>query len=753
MYNLIIADKFNIIKSDNAKLMNPQDFSNWIEELFSTNLGDITKYNNSLIHQYIYEKCFNNSSNRDELINLIDSTIADQVSKRAKNIVPNIKKGKFDLKHFDSMLSDMIEIMDKINKTLYLLNKQYDAYFSIDQNQEFIRLPFGKSIIFKKSFHHLYSKFVDNFVIKQFINSQILLLENTNKLQIKNFNNFMKDLRPYNEECYNYYLINIVKSLESLFHEEGIKTPINTGYFKDMNIFRKKVSLYENTISYYSFLDDDIKNKLSQVLTQNITDVLINLLSNQDSTLIVLDFMIKNIDQVCLVIDFMEIKEDNTEDYDYKKLNFALDVFIKSCIKTACKNYVNLNKLHKFLDFFNNINYFYDKIEKYININIRDIFIENLGTKLNENPEMIKKICLIIHSKLKNSLDKTEEEMESQSNILKIISYDNKNKDLFQAMYCKYLIQRLLNNCNINYERKLLHHLQEVEDYNYVRKMQKMVNDIEISNIDLENYNQIKINQSSKLLPTEFRQDKLNLITFSYNVWDIAIKDNMFNEDMIPHLPNQLNSYLNTYTKFYEARYSNKRKLMWLFEMGVIQLKFSIKDKLYKIKANPYQAIVLELFSFKDSIKITEIEDHKALKHLSNTHLKNILNSLLASTLFEMNPDKSGEMMFNNNYHSNSSEISLIDFYNNLSSYNDFIDQKIAKQVAFDREIVLQTNMIHHLKTEMKTMDELMDIMKESKNIYFDVDSKLVQGCLDKLIKKEFINYNQGDNKYSYTVY
>ena len=53
----------------------------------------------------------------------------------------------------------------------------------------------------------------------------------------------------------------------------------------------------------------------------------------------------------------------------------------------------------------------------------------------------------------------------------------------------------------------------------------------------------------------------------------------------------------------------------------------------------------------------------------------------------------------------------------------------------------------------MKTMEELTSIMKDSKNIYFDIDSDLIKGCLDKLVKKECINYNQDDNKYSYLVY
>ncbi len=744
MTNLIIADKFNIIKSDNAKLMDISKFSDWINELFTNNLGENSKYNNALIHDFIYTNCFQDNNFLQEFVKVIDEALEYQINKRAKNVIPNIKKGKFNIKNFDIMLSDMLNIIDKINKTLFLLNKHYDNYYNFDyENYVFVKMVFGKSIIYKKALHHIYSKFVDNFVIKQFLNSQMLQLDTETRIYWINFNKFMDNLKPYDPDCYNFYLTNLIKNLDDLFHDEEQKLPINMGYLNEMNIFKKKVKLYENTLYYFSFLDDCIKKNISKSLIKNIITILSSLFSNNSNPLIVLDFMNKNIEHLIHVLDFMNCDENN--EYNFKKLNCNMELFLRNCIDHSIKDNIQLSKLSIFLKDFYSINYLHDKTEKYVNLDIKSMFIEKLGTRLNENPEMIKKVCQIIHTRLKKSKEEDEEEMEQNANILKIISYDNKNKDLFQAIYCKYLVLRLLNNSNINYEKKLLHQLQEIEDYTYVKQMLKMVGDVEISKKDLDNFNKIRINQVKSTLPNMFSQDKLNTITFSYNVWDIAINDNILKSNEICFLSDQLKSYLETYNAFYSARYENKRNLVWLLEMGVINLTLNIKGKNYKIKATPYQTNILELFNTTDKISLNNIFNHPISLKIGKDMTQQIINSFIASSLFFNDSDN---LIFNTEYESLSTDISLIEYFNNISSYEELLHKKIEKQVAFDREIVLQTNIVHHLKNKMSTIKEIFDSLKISKNITFELTNEFLNKQVDTLMEKECIEFNDTEQKY-----
>lgn len=756
MNNLIISDKFNIIKSEPEILMNTDEFVLWIEEMFTNSVDKRSNFNNSLIHQYIYNICFKDSKVNEFLDTLLNS-INKQISKRTKNIIPFIKNGKFTLVDFDLMLTDFINTIDEINKTVFLVNKWYDKYFNETINKEYVKLPYGKSIIFRKSLKYLFSQFIDNFAIKQYLNSQMLLLDEKNKKHIINYNNFMLDLKIYDEKCYNFYLNNIVKNLETLFHNNDAGLAIiNTSYFQEMKEFRTKSQIYEYVIEYFCFLDKELKNLLAKSLTNNLLTILIKLFSNRESPLIILDFSIKNIKNINLVFNHVYTYNNNDkEKYNCDKLHSTIDEFFNYAITYSITEYLSTpkttNKLSKFLDCFNSINYLHDRLEKYLSIfSIKSTYTKNLGIKLNENPDLIKKICLIIHSKLKDIKINDEDVLEYCSNILKIINYDSKNKDLFQALYCKYLVQRILNNSNIQIEKKLLFQLQEIEDYNYVRKMQKMVNDIEISKDDLKNFNKIKINQNTKILPIDFKQDKLNLVTFSYNVWDIAIKTNSLDETDLNSLTPQLNTYMNTYNKFYKARYGDNRKLLWLFEMGVISLKMVILDNEYKIKATPHQTIILELFMEKNSMLINDIKNNDILKKLETDYIDQLINSLVASRIFIIKDDV---LKFNNNFNAPIKEISLIDFYKNISDYEYILDKKIEKQVAFDREIVLQTNLINHLKQKTLNINELVELMKESPHIYFDVSSESVTKEVDILVKKELIvkiNCNTDIDKYSY---
>jgi hypothetical protein len=744
MNPLIIHDKFNIIKSDASNLITEEDISVWLEDVFFKR--STKNINNDLIHQYIYNNYFKKVGNVEQFVDKINIQLEKQICKRVKNILPKIKKGIFTFQHFDNILDDILTNIEEMNKSLYLINKHYDNLYPSDKNLEWVKLSKGKSVIYRKAINKVYNHFIENFVIKNFINNKIIELDPDNKKYIINLNNFVYSMKGYDESVFQHYLNNIVTTLSVLFKDDldSSTKSVNIGIFANISQFNKATNMFEKINSYYSFLDDKLSVKLSISLCKYLSKVIRQLYSNKNNLLITLDFSLKNLDKLITVLKIM--KNEYQTEYEYNKIINNLTSFITLIIESTYTKCQNNDNFIEFLKIYNSTNKFYSSLEDYVNINIDELYNNKLKNIFNKDKGLINQLCLILHNKIKHHND--DENLDFCLNILNLVKHVELDKDLFQATYCKYLIQRLLNKTNINTEKQLLTQLQEIEDYSYVRKMFKMIIDVETTYQDLDNFNKIKIEQKNNTLSREFKQNKLNLITFSYNVWNIAIRNNILDNKNIDDLPSQLKSYVMSYDKFYNKRYNESRQLLWLFDMGTVQIKFYNKNKEYKIRATPYQAILLELFSDSDRIPIDTINNNNILKKLDYKELTDIINSLVVSRLFTKTNDY---LEFNTNFESSKEHISLIDFYKNISNYESIVNKQIEEQVAFDREIVLQTNIIHILKRNSLNLDELYNNIKDSQIKHFAISHDMLKTNIKVLLDKDFIECN--NDVYSYLVY
>ena len=103
-----------------------------------------------------------------------------------------------------------------------------------------------------------------------------------------------------------------------------------------------------------------------------------------------------------------------------------------------------------------------------------------------------------------------------------------------------------------------------------------MIEDINNSLMNMENYNMIKINQTNNSVDKNFNVNKLHTLTFSYNAWDICLNKtntNLKDFSKFTHSP-QLKSYLLTFDKFYKTKFPG-RNLNWYLEMGSIEVSFN----------------------------------------------------------------------------------------------------------------------------------------------------------------------------------
>lgn len=746
---MIIKDKFNIIKINTNQYFDIEDISNWITDVFNKeNTKTLHSYN---IHQILYNDYFLKKKNIFDFVKMLKDSISKNIESRARLISSEIKRGKFKMKSLELVINKLLDNLEYIDKSLYLLNRYYDNLYPLIE-YEYVRYPWGKSIVFKEGLKIIYTKFIDNFNIKKFINNELFSLDLDIKDSIINLNNFMLKLKIYSNDLYESYTNSLILNLKTLFIiDEDLVQNINMGIFQDIMSFNKIINIYSKLIDYYSFLENSVKEILTLNLSINISKYLCNILNTEKNYKLILNFCSKNIDQILLVCENLLVDDstneslkkyktlNNNKNYNFNKIYGAINNFFSSVIPSSLGfNY----DFERFLDEFNNIFNMYNKLEKIVKIDSKLLLLNDKN--FCDDKEKISIICKVIHKKIIN--DHTDDDIEYCKNILKLTYSINKNQDIFLATYCKYLVQRLLNYKKIEFENKLIEILEDIKGISYVNKMKKMIYDISTSQENLENYNMVKINQVNNTLADSFKQENLNLVTFSYNVWDIALNKEKLEQNDIMNMPSQLKSYMHSFNQFYKVKYSDKRNLNWLFEMGSIELTLRVNDADLKIIASPYQSVVLELFNTTDSMSLTYIKNHPVISNLDDKKFNDLIKSLVVSRLFSISDDV---LTFSPD-NINQASLSLLDYYNNISDYEVKMDKQIEKQISLDRDLVLQVNIINLLKTNSLDTNEIQTKLETQMSTYFEVKEPEIKSCMETLIQKDYIQLNE--NKYVYVA-
>jgi hypothetical protein len=747
MDRLIIHDKFNIIGNYNSNFRK-ENMSSWIKELFQNKQSG---YSNDLIHQYLYSYLFlNNNNNVEDIINIIDKAIGIEINFRVKNILPKIRKNNFSLSDFKYLVDSILETIRKINDTVFIINKYRNKYFN---TIEYKKYYWGMSIIYKVALNNIFSKLIDHSIIKKYLESNMIEKEDENKNDIKNIFYFMYKIKNYNPQCFEYFINNFVNNVDAHMNEdEYISNSVNLGIFALFKNFNSKMKTFKEFDEYYSFIDKETKKNLTIKLTNNLVSVLSNIFSyniSKNEIKIVMNFCHKNLENIKRVWSNL-----NESDSIYEK-----ELFINTIMNFINSKFELLVPDCKTFDGFNNFIHFFDRaitLDKIINkdsdnlTHLSEKLSNNLQNVIASDKKFIDIMCQIINKKMIeiSVMNNNPENSASICNILQLLNYVNE-KDVFYAKYSQYLIGRLLSSPNLYFEKQIVDTIESIQDYSYVKKLHKMIDDIGISESNLNNYKLIKINQKENTVDSNFSLDKLDLITFSYNVWDISLNKNKKQiTDFSNFVENsQLKSYLLTYEKFYKTKYSG-RSLSWFLEMGSIQVGTVCNKNEYTLLLNLYQMALLELFNQKDSISEEDVIDYmtKCFGKNLDTY-QNVIKSFLISGILM----KTAKLEYNSNFTNSTSLVNLIQIYNNVSSYEIKIDKQIESQITLDREIVIQANIINLLKIQKMNLDGIYHKLSDTLCKYFTVDKNIVKENLDILTKKEYITSNS--DEYSNIVY
>ena len=468
-------------------------------------------------------------------------------------------------------------------------------------------------------------------------------------------------------------------------------------------------------------------------------------------------------------------------------------------IKKKCSNFLlNAMKNNSKIDHIIKANF-----EKIINEEKSDSFNINFGKLVHEEIKLCQKI--------KNS----ERLMEFKDKFQCIFKFIN-NKDLFEENYRKFLQKRLLRNSSMMKENEFIFYeiMKEENGFNYVKKIEKMINDIFYSqNINLDfrkkyaikndqNFyikilshdswpfddyikNEIKannpiiinnnnINSSQNLInPDEMKESKDNLLSLQKSKsTEINFSENKINNISLTlnhnsssniiispkkniKYPQNLASGLDLFEKYFQNQFSHRYltyvpSLSWA-EIYSIPGIFVKDIKSHSFIVSFYQVCIL--MHFKKSIFSVKIKTLCEELNLSEKELETHYEYLIKSGLVNKKNDELflNEFFFNENEKINLNYRGLMIGEKKIEENN----KEISHFVLEDRKYQIDAAIMHLLKNykgEKMNFDKLKNLVCDYVKNFFVPEDNIIKSRINNLLERNLIVKSVVNNEtlYSY---
>jgi hypothetical protein len=465
---------------------------------------------------------------------------------------------------------------------------------------------------------------------------------------------------------------------------------------------------------YLKFMKEDIK-KINQQLFGIIMNYLINIIKY--NSLEEIEFVFTHIKTN--IVDM--IKDINLEDKD--KLLTLMSVEVVNLVNKSLTDFNNIFKIINVLKFTDPI----------INQPTHKEIITMYVSKIVESEDMADSIQLNIDTLIRELNVKT---------VLKLLNFISniKNRDVFVNKYYQYLIKRLTEQVSnfestrtipkeyIQIEKNVYEFLKNKFGDKLVYKLGKVIIDTESSFEDNYDFNEI--------VPSVGFDNKMTVITTSFNNWDINQTEGLVNEKIVGEISHtQLGTHLKNYQKFYELRYANKRLINWFPHFGEVNITWLNKE----ILMLPIQFMVMEMFNDQDRVPIQTIFKAPFFSNYTAKFVQGIVGSLVSSRLFHVQNDY---MILNSSDNFNTN---LIDVFFNTSDYAQIWEQKRCDELALSREEIVCANINHKIKIQSMTKTQLFDNVAKTIDI-FKLDQITFDKAIDHMCKMDYIILN--DDKY-----
>lgn len=656
-----------------------------------TNTGIIENYFENYLYSdlkilapsYIDQSIYFNKINISNLIVNIQSLIKDSLIQRRNNIRSFIKKERFGLCDLTKFLKDFI------NKIKYIKN-----------------ITSVNSLILENSIQQLNNIIISDSLIQLFIEDQVI-----------SFNKDIKDLLQFIKKlsliCNNDIYIKMIKLIGGMYKKQIINTeelPIPQN-FRRIQKINNAIKYYHQINSNYVFINKEIIElnfPIFKLILENLIEIIqLNPLSEIDYTINKLWSYIINIKK-----------------YDFDDLISTISNEILNRCSNSIDNISDLEIIIRFNKYFSELEVPHTSFYKH------NLFIAKISSSIinyfnNESKTIIFMNNFINDCILNNQI--------SDAITAILISNNINNIDVFINTFYDLLIKRLTNKINltnevdfkkyIDIEKEIAMHLSNLKGKGNLYKINKVINDTANS----YNENILFNNLSKRLL-----NNKVSIITTSYNNWNINQSEGIINTKILDTIKNtQLGKYLKYYELFYTERYDNKRIINWFLHFGEINITYLNQNLLMF----PIQFMIVEMFNDVEQLPFQEIISSKILINYSDKFKNDIINSIIISGLFIIDNENiilSKSIDIKNN---------LIEIFLNTSEYPNIWEQLKERELAHSREEIVNTVINHLIKTCSKERTELYSLVKENIKL-FKLDEEIFNKSLKYLIEMDYIRLN-----------
>ncbi len=690
-----LKDKFNIIKNDVDKITTDDLTSlidNYYENLLYSNERVI---HSDLISQiFWFRKDFDSSQ-------IILKHLENYLKEKKLSIRNSIKKGNFEL---DSGLNSLIK---NYFEKIHICSTQ------VHDSHKIISIGLSQ----------LYNNIITDPSLHAFLKAEVSSLDESNINSINKLASVMKKISEFNPEIksYQWFLFLISSSIASIASETCSKSyPVPENYQRIIN-FRENLSLYKKVESFYSFVGSDI-----HIILNGTIDVIFNTFIQimKSCTLIELFHLVNNYKQILeTIFNYDTILIQGKTIKDVFTNNFF--IFLERQEKD---NKLELEKLVNCFQVINSLLAPSGNSRDFINTKISNIFSNE--TSQNYLLDVINR----------NILDFSSEKTDEIQNILNFCS-NMKDKDVFIDKYNRMMIDRILYKPNIVIERNFYSILHNKFGDKLLHKTNKVLTDIEYTLKDRENFihlanvikNENKHYQTS-IGYTKDIVDVMNVVTSSYNNWDINQTEGIVNLDILNNTKGDyiLTNMMYVYSKFYNSRYENKRQLNWYPHFGEITFDYEGTE----FKMLPIQFMVLEHVHKSKSIKKDDLINLYLMNGYNEHFKKSIISSLVLGGILQMNDSNISVVKDVSKISSN-----YIDVFFTSSGYADIWNTRREKELILSREEILSACVNHFVKKE--SMDKIVLLSKIQKSMdLFDFDMTFLDKVINSMISKDYIKYN-----------
>jgi len=302
-------------------------------------------------------------------------------------------------------------------------------------------------------------------------------------------------------------------------------------------------------------------------------------------------------------------------------------------------------------------------------------------------------------------------------------------KDIFQTNYSRRLAKRLIygHSTCIESERMMIGRLKEVCLYEFTSKIKRMYDDIILSQSQMGEYHK-----------QEDAVSGLDVKVLGKSAWP-TILYNKAPANFI--LPKELELAVKSYEKYYEQKHKDQRRLTWLYQMSVVEIKTNKTPKIQLLTATTYQTAILLAFNHREHMSVKEMQDHTDLDTKEvHKQLRPLIDNELLVLLGGGELTEFTTLAINDNFEKKGTKVKLTPNAQKDNSMTDKERASVFQTVQEDRKYWLQAAISRIMKRiRQATYNELLIEVQKEANGSFMPNTPFMKATLKSLIEKNFI--------------